>query len=208
MFMKKFEIVETPEYYLAVSDKKPVNGDTCLDGLEIFSPYEDGDIAVDKFQKIITYKPKGNAPELDLPLLPDIVVEDDIEKLAKEDRLNTGWGDDVDLPYTSGFIRGYEAATKVYSEEDLRKAFKAGINYGTKPYPLNKEFEENFIQSLKHPQTPKFFIAELEDDFKVNDESYVHSSGAKGMYHTHNKKLRTRINSEGKQVLIGKYLYE
>jgi hypothetical protein len=67
----KLQRIETPNYIVWVSDEKPKEGDTCLDGLEIFTPYEVGDIAVDEFKKIIAYQPKGNTKELDLPLLPD-----------------------------------------------------------------------------------------------------------------------------------------
>jgi hypothetical protein len=40
--------------------------------------------AYDENNVLIAYLPKGNAPELDLPLLPEIVVEDDVEKLAEK----------------------------------------------------------------------------------------------------------------------------
>jgi len=193
------QVIETSDYILAVSDKQPVNGDICLDGLEIYSPYEDGDIAVDNFQKIIGYHPKGNAPELELPLLPEIVVEDDVEKLAikcgKEYQHLDG---DVllDHPeYYSGFFDGfnYKSTTKLYSEDDLRKAMKLVHKkfYG-RAYDLKEE--EEIIQSLKQPKTPKWFVAKTEpkDDFEAE---------------TGNCSVLKTTTANGKTYLIGEFIY-
>jgi len=67
--MKTLEIIETPDYILAISDNTP------LKSYEGFY-YLDGKIFhTDKYclqtgcKSIIAYQPKGNAPELDLPLL-------------------------------------------------------------------------------------------------------------------------------------------
>ena len=101
----KIEIVETPDYILAVSDEEIKEGDTIFNyfGLkhneQVISKasknavinwkndlyINDGTKRIrDGIKKIIAYQPKGNAPELDLPLLPEMVVEDNIEKLAEE----------------------------------------------------------------------------------------------------------------------------
>jgi hypothetical protein len=69
-----------------------------------FEPVEEGY----EGKKIIAYKPKGNAPELDLPLLPD--VEEDVEKLAKKyinDTLRDEESDDYFLGRMEGFKDGY-----------------------------------------------------------------------------------------------------
>jgi hypothetical protein len=87
----KFKIIETEEYFLAVSDKDASNSYIYFTGdpTGIFKTgikYKNG--AGDYFyqdaitgmsdtylttisKKIIGYQPKGNAPELDLPLLPE-----------------------------------------------------------------------------------------------------------------------------------------
>jgi hypothetical protein len=90
--MKKFEIIETPDYILAVSDEEIKEGDYCLiDKSEMSNELKSEIFKVDKIlnershnlldntsgwrfsksysSKIIAYRPKGNAPELDLPLL-------------------------------------------------------------------------------------------------------------------------------------------
>jgi hypothetical protein len=80
----KLQIIETPDYTLAVSDKHHIdkNGlyyDTFDKSIKTSDCYQQSF----RIKEIIAYQPKGNAPELDLPLLPEIVVEDDVEKLAK-----------------------------------------------------------------------------------------------------------------------------
>lgn len=104
--MRKFERVETPDYILAVSDEKVREDDLALipgyvgivvvgkiDDMPYSKPHRrwkgltcDTCFDVDeiyKFQKIIAYQPKGDAPELDLPLLPEQPMrfsEDDMRK--------------------------------------------------------------------------------------------------------------------------------
>jgi hypothetical protein len=117
--------------------------------------------------------PLNNNPIIpNLGLLPEMAVEDDVRKLAKEDRLNTGWGDDVDLPYTSGFIRGYKAATKVYSEEDAEKIYMLGYMDAKDGKNHHNEKLSDYLQSLKKP-TPTWFVAEMQttksEVFREND---------------------------------------
>jgi hypothetical protein len=164
----KFKIVEEEEYIFAVSDEEIKKGDchrfTCFDG--------------DIIKKIIAYKPKGNALELDLPLLPD--VEDDVEKLVKKyisDTLKDEESDDYLLGRVKGFKDGHKSATKVYSEEDLRRAIEESISWWeAKPdekygqINTSHDFGNQFIQSLK--QT-KWFVAEMKhtksEVFREND---------------------------------------
>jgi hypothetical protein len=158
----KFKIVETEGYTLAVSDEERKVGNYALDLTEDMGLKHDVfkvDKATLKFanqecKKIIGYQPKGNASELDLPLLPD--VEDDIEKLAKKyinDTLKDEESDDYFLGRMEGFKDGHKAATKVYSEEDLIDfaTFRNGGN-------VNEEFQ--LWKSLKQP---KWFVAEIEE---------------------------------------------
>ena len=192
----KFKLVETEEYLLTVSDednsffegitdKHPTVGDWFLHKTDadlslhkcIGRPATQnviGDNNVDYFlgncKKVIGYQPKGNAPELDLPLLP--YVEDDVEKLAEEyadfsnDYIPISFGGKFNETSKRDFIAGYKAATKVYSEEDLRKAMHFG-KFGE--YEGIQKTQE-FIQSLKQP---KWFVAEMKhtksEVFREND---------------------------------------
>jgi hypothetical protein len=188
----KFKIIETEEYILSISNKQPIENyyyDTNINNIRHTGGAE---YAIDSsIKQIIAYQPKNNAPELDLPLLPEIVVEDDVEKLAKESNLkrefpSRGYGEDE-------FIAGYKSATKVYSEEDLRKAFNAGMDYqegGVILYPD----EEGYIQSLKQPKTHKWFVAEME---YIHDDSVPYPK-------TKGEKLKTTITN-GKTYLVGHY---
>jgi hypothetical protein len=181
----KFKIIETPDYILAVSDEAIEEGNyvyqvnfekTNTQVIQCIKPFQ-AKIANDKNGsftklKIIAYKPKRNSPELDLPLLPEMVVEDNIEKFAD---INGYHESDLDKIYKEGFRDGHKAATKVYSENDLKKAFNFGTNEGynykdlesmdEEPEELSEEDWNSFVRNLNQPKTPKWFVAETEDIF-------------------------------------------
>ena len=83
------ELIETPDYILAVSDEEIKVGDWifCKEDSEIYKYYgrmcgliltqENSPLGVNPYfcVKIIAYQPKGNAPELDLPLLSDVDIK-------------------------------------------------------------------------------------------------------------------------------------
>lgn len=136
----KFKIVETEEYYLAVSDKQPVEKyyyDTNINNLRHTGGAE---YAIDNSVKqIVAYLPKNNALELNLPLLPEIIIEP----------------------------RGFDEFQ--YTEQDLRKAFEfyAFSSISEQPYSdeeLNQDFN-NFKKSLNQPKTPTHFEAEIIIDY-------------------------------------------
>jgi hypothetical protein len=144
----KTKTIETPDYILAVSDGVKA-GDYVV-------TYPDKDIVqvnqstcVLYDEKIIAHQPKGNAPSLDLPLLPEIVVEDEVEKLseiyAEENAIDNNISyHNLYSPLQYAFKAGYKSATKVYSEEDLRKA----IHFGKFGEYEGIETTQKFIQSL------------------------------------------------------------
>jgi len=217
----KLQIIETPDYILAVSDEEIKEGDYRATPHNI-----EGHILSDRIiisqcdknfiinhyinngfhKKITAYQPKGSAPELDLPLLPEIVVEDDVKKLALINEIYPEYPTEY-----NAFIKGHKSATKVYSEDDLREAIKQ-TRYGML---YNKQYEDEFIQSLKQPKTPcfpshcfrecsdkclypnktpKWFVAEIEEWL---DQTYSEH----GCYRQRLK--TTTIN--GKTYLIGNY---
>jgi hypothetical protein len=168
----KFKIIETDAYILAVSDEEIKENDHALDLTEDIDLKYDVfivDKATLKFanqesKKIIAYQPKGNAPELDLPLLPEIVLEDNVEKLACKlygveypeymgfidtQSLNRSLNEEdygkekTDAFYSVlSFVDGYNSSAKFYSENDLRKAFDFGFNEGINYADLKNIDEE------------------------------------------------------------------
>jgi hypothetical protein len=198
----KFRMVETEEYTLAVSDEDASNSYIYFTGdpTGIFKTgikyksgngdyfYQDaitgmsGTYLTTISKKIIGYQPKGNAPELDLPLLPEIVVEDDVGK--KENRKickcrrayenplseicslcwNELYPDEKDEVKENDLIDS-KSATKIYSEDDLRSIAKelaseclcidGEISSSAQAF----KWIEKKIQSLKQP---KWFVAEIE----------------------------------------------
>ena len=211
----KFRIIETPEYYLAVNDEEIKKGDyvyqvnfekTNTQVIQCIR-YFQAKIANDKNGsftklKIIAYQPKGNAKELDLPLLPEMVVADNVEKLAEEyadfsnDYIPISFGGKFNETSKRDFIAGYKAATKVYSEEDLRKAYGRGFNHRDFESVDDKSWKK-FTESLKQPKTPKWFVAETKSIY--NKEAHEIEEGKMEL-------KTTTIN--GKTYLVGSYLFE
>ena len=173
----KLQIIETPDYILAVSDEdikeddcNLTNGEDVFDYTDVKNRYSLE--YVNRYQqKITAYQPRGNAKELDLPLLPEIVIEDDVEKLAeKYANLKNSIHDYDEQYYNShgvviakGFIEGYKSATKVYNEEDLRKVIELSrITYKEKTFGtvLPKYKPGEIVNLVTQPKTPKWFVAE------------------------------------------------
>ena len=213
----KLQIIETPGYTLAVSDEEIKEGDLVIhEGNPHFIFNESmRNFLCKDCKKIIAYQPKGNAPELDLLLLPEIVVEDDVEKLAEEYVIDESYLPVYKEECKRAYINGYKAATKVYSEEDLRKALSESFKASMEGYNITAD---EIIQSIKQTKTscfpshclrecsniclypnktPKWFVAETEDLF--------HSPSPIGMSVDTVLKTTT-INS--KTYLVGTYLYE
>jgi hypothetical protein len=211
--MIKLEIIETPDYILAISDKKTlsVNGDYFLDYVNnnlhrwsMTGMHKDKSVWINK---IIAYQPKSNAPELDLPLLPEIVVEDDVEKLFEEETKTISFGVNGKQNPLYWFNKGHKAATKVYSEEDLREAIRYGFDVGFCSNSSNKvknnpQSEDDFTQSLKQPKTPKWFVAETEYNCC---NRYQNCKGCDTTAEMINLRLKT-TTINGKTYLKGKYL--
>jgi len=178
----KFKIIETPEYYLAVSDEKPTVGNQIIYETDTQSVNTTcSDYTENEFDFVIkAYQPKGNASELDLPLLPEMVVEP----------------------------RGFDEFE--YSEEDLRKAINMGIDLWMNSMTedsaeLIEADYQKIIQSLKQSKTPKWFVAEISCDYigcpklVLNGTNSICCGDKTGL-------KTTTIN--GKTYLVGSYLFE
>jgi hypothetical protein len=212
----KFKIVETESYLLAVSDEK-INefGTNLKEGTKVFynlTGYEtifiktafnicNGNFQSEFCKKIIAYKPKNNTPELDLPLLPEMVVEDNVE--IKINNALSYWNT-FEGEYQKGIAYGlglalefYKVASKVYSEDDAEKIYIQGYMDAKDGKNHHNEKLSDYLQSLKKP-TPTWFVAEMQttksEVFRENDN--VPYATLK----------TTTIN--GKTYLVGKFVNE
>jgi hypothetical protein len=155
----KLQIIHTEDYLLAVSDEEPEMLDWFYDTIDHVSsiPIYQRNTKQKSYKgcvKIIAYQPKNNAPELNLPLLPEMVFEYDVEKLPydklcyydtrnpdfqikeeygydKEEIDATGEFSKKDCTCDDCFYgrsvladRIIKSATKKYSENDLRNIAK------------------------------------------------------------------------------------
>jgi hypothetical protein len=179
--MEKLQIIETPDYVLAVSGNE-------------YSLYNTSIQELINKGWIIAYQPKGNARELDLPLLPEISVEEDKFEsfLNTEIKLNSSPKKTIER--IKWYYQNYfKSANKRFSEEDLRKA------YNTNHYSQEEKDKnwESFIQSLKQPKTPKWFVAKME---RVRDWD---KRDINGDYEAKLQFKTTTINN--KTYLVGHY---
>jgi hypothetical protein len=207
----KFEIIETPDYILAVSDEEIKNDEYYISWETNYStePKERWVIYIKSIglngttpKKIIAHLPKGNAPALDLPLLPEVDVEDDIEKLAEEYVIDESYLPVYKEECKRAYINGHKAATKTYSEDDLIQlagelSFK-WHNGEIKDLGSSIGWSKRYVESLKQPKTPKCFVAEMETArIPYGDDGWkTIETGLK----------TTTIN--GEVYLVGKYIYE
>jgi hypothetical protein len=216
----RFKRIETTDYILAVSDEeikdvRKYKGRYHLEKESIINIFPDYLTDLCECKLIISYHPKGNAPELDLPLLPELSVEDDIEKLSEKyfPILNiVGLRNCPNKSKREGFIKGYKSATKKYSEGDLYTAFNVGRTYEKSNHKGVGQSELiDYIQSLNQP---KWFVAEMEElDIETIEKElgiFGHDEGlTEREYEEYLKnnplKLKTTTNSQGKQVLVGTY---
>ena len=238
----KFKIIETKDYTLAVSDEE-IKDDCCyvlwkgkicnskrsclsstikveyFDDTEHAEQFGEKDTYVEVYKndckKIIAHQPKNNAPELDLPLLPEIDVKDDVEKLAEEYVIDESYLPVYKEECKRAYINGYKAATKVYSEEDLRKAIDFGIRYTDERMTTDivseifdidcsgnlEETTQLFTQSLKQLKTPKWFVAETTG----GGEYLAGTVGGNEIWAEYPIALKT-TTINGKTYLIGKYI--
>jgi len=217
----KFKIVETLDYILAVSGEKVKENDLftnehiqiskCVKSLEKWLKHNKSGI-----KKIIAYQPKNNAPELDLLLLPEMAVGDDVEKLAEKLNIvytllkrrglfDTGIEELLkieNLLIQARIEANEKSATKIYSEDDLRKAYQTGEGRGrcSKTGVQSYLSEEEFIQSLKQP-TPTWFVAEMETPYT---DAFTEDR-VRRFYGKPNLKTTT---IDGKTYLVGKFVNE
>jgi hypothetical protein len=215
----RFKIIETENYILAVSDEEINENNVVLakDTNSVFkcNKHEvNGPIKQFKYlySKVISYQPKGNAPELNLPLLPEIVVEDDVEKLAME-KSKEIFGNDFSLAalnYQTVFKEGYKSATKVYSEEDMRKAIELSrVTYQDKSFgkTMFKYKPGEVIQLTKDSKTPKFFVAEMEQVILKDPNSceyYIEVGCIEDICTCYTFRLKT-TTVNNKTYLVGNY---
>jgi hypothetical protein len=211
----RFKIIETESYLIATSTK---DFETNYYYNEFDKALRIGTVRQPYHKSVVGYYSKDNSIELDLPLLPlfsEIVVEDDIEKLAKD-----LWKKEYkDLEssrmkrlFISAYTQGYKSATKVYSEEDLKKAynkgFSEGVIKGTCSMVYKHESFEEYIQFLKQSKTTlKWFVAEMEQVILKDPNScehYIEVGCIKDICTCYTFRLKTTtINN--KTYLVGHY---
>ena len=190
----KHDIIKTDNYLLIVSDDKPKQKE-----YSVFTPLMKihkciEDITGDEFKKIIAHLPLNNSRILEgVDLLPPL--EDEVEKLSADYTEEWCGKRKVDVYIHDAFKGGYNKAKEKYkyTKDDVIKIVEKSRETG-----LTAEY---LMLSLQQSKYPIGFECEIEvcvfgnhTHYDPKNEDYV--------------KPKTTTNSQGQEVLEGKYIYE
>jgi len=194
-------IIKTDNYLLIVSDEEIKEGDWFTDdNNSLKRSYKLSHVQFANPKKIIAHLSLNNSRILEgVDLLPPL--EDEVDKLSADYTEEWCGKRKVDVYIHDAFKAGYNKAKEKYkyTEEDIDKAYWAGMKFVGEDKGSYKEF----IQSLQQPKYPIGFECEMEKDFRYNDD------GEKiGLPVHETNKPKTTTNSQGQTVLFGKYIYE
>ena len=186
-------IIKTENYLLVVDDKSEIkNGDWIFSNEGSVAPtFLDGKFLSKEhlkaiWLKIIYHLPLNNAPILEgVPLLPPLEDDESICPYPEEKQNAVDWHN------------GYNKAREKYryTEEDIDKAYWAGMKFVGEDKGSYKEF----IQSLQQPKYPVAFECEMV--LHLN-ETWSTELG-EGIL----SKPKTITNSQGLTQVVGKYIY-
>jgi hypothetical protein len=200
------KIINTENYLLIVDDSEIKKETYCYDSINNILVFYKGSMKNIGFQKVISHLPLNNSPILEgVDLLPPLGV--DVEKIAKQEAEklhHKGKHDDWDiynqLVYedTEMIKIGYNKAKEKYkyTEEDIKKAFRAGFIQRNEAKPNSCD---NLIQSLQQPKMPVGFKCEIE---KPSSSFGAHMANFFGQ-----SIPKTTTNSQGLTQLVGEYIY-
>jgi len=206
--MKEFDIMQTKNYLLIVSDEKTKDLDWYytkrFSGNKGCVRRNNGGSAIEYkgkidnwYKEIIGHLPINNSPILEgVALLPEMVIEDDVNKLAES------YYTQITQSERTAFNFGHNAATKLYSEADLKEAYENGCEYSS---------FDDLKQSLKQIKYPKRFVAKNHsiDVCKSFDIETGCKFGGECKCETNENFSFTHItNDQQQKVLVGTYKFD
>jgi hypothetical protein len=231
----RYDIIKTTDYLLICDDSYINNGDKVLYNnrdilttLQFDTWFTKWDFVeknippvnyIRNCKKIIAHRPLNGAPYLDdVSVLPSLLKEDDVQKLADEASQKFKRNDELDDLIlgvsANSFEEGYNKAREKYkfTEEDLRKAMKMAqeqefVRHTDSEYRAVIAYthsEMDIIKSLQQPKYPIAFDCEMERKLVLNLGIDVFNPNS----HVYLDELKTITNSEGRVELVGKYIYE
>ena len=215
--MKK-ALLKTDDYLLFVDNSEIKEGDWFLtDDKRVEQSAYDWN-ARKWHKKIIAHLPLNNSPILEgVPLLPPLGVEDfnpmdeyDEEYLSSLKFDGKSFVSHVLLATRVGYNKAREKYK--FTEEDMKQV--ALESWGVASQPMERKIEnlmsiiETNTQSLSQPKTPAHFEFEMEYKDMVggwynidkNSQLTVDKFGCQ-------TRIKTTTNSQGQQVVCGKYIY-
>jgi hypothetical protein len=181
----------TDSHYIITSDDNILEGDFVINNLDkligrSIRPISIAEVNDKEYSKIthstqpleyihIAPKVKGlklgfkNIKQLSLSEVEEVINGYSVEKMAEKfvmEKLKiSSQAPGVMIGYIEGFKTHQELVKdKLFTIEDIQLAFAKGIQYTTKPYPQNVQFENEFKQSL---------LPKTEWDIEINEQNKI-----------------------------------
>lgn len=199
----KYDIIKTDNYLLILGDTFIWEGNEPYFVVEKLVDGRYDVIQIDNVNdwdtlnqyKILAHLPlNGNTLE-NIPLLPPLEQEDDVNKLVE---LNGHPESSQFYDYKEGFIDGFLEAKEKYkwTDEDVIKIVEKSRETG-----LTAEYLLLSLSQLKYPIS---FMFETEYDCC---NRYMNCKGCDATAEMINLRPKTTSNSQGQTILVGKYIY-
>jgi hypothetical protein len=221
----RYDLIKTDNYLLICDDSEIKVGDYIYDlDLQKIVIANDLKAITSKsancwyYKKIIAHLPLNGAPYLDdVSVLPSLLKEDDVQKLADEASQKFKRNDELDDLIlgvsANSFEEGYNKAREKYkfTEEDMLEFTNwcriHDNNHKNEVWTIQQLFEK--YKSLQQQKIPVAFECEIQESHYVSGGLVGQNTiGGKGLTHHTNKTIKTIINFEGRVEWVGKYIWE
>ena len=194
------ELIKTDNYLLVVDDSEIKVGDVITDKYNVWTWKDDSSLLGRK--KVIAHLPLNNSPIIEgVPLLPPLEQEDDAICPYPESKQNA-------VDWHNGYNKAKEKYK--YTEEDLKLAMNYGYVQGDTGFQGVANLDDllDLIhRKIKKSSRPTHFECEVMCGRcrSIDDECWSAKECSRG--YDYPDIMRTTTNSQGQQVVCGKYIY-
>ena len=203
------KLIHTENYLLAVVDDRKRGWFYCVRTKSFFHDEGEDVLCCNGDLSVEAHLPLNSVVIIEnLPLLPPLEQEDDVDELANE------YGEDIgNKNGTAAFDykRGYNKTKEKYSLSNIIDLYieetRCGMDMWSKEENEVMTTIGKIIQSLSQPKMPVGFECEESVFFATNAFSSDITLTSEGLQDTVLKGIKTTTNSQGQTQWVGKYIY-